>query len=77
MNLILAVIIFSFIKTQKMEIEDEIKQLNNEDIRIDTPPSMGTQPDGVRDTIGVTLQTQAIEVIMEEPEEHEQDGEGR
>lgn len=25
MNLILAVIIFSFIKTQKMEIEDEIK----------------------------------------------------
>ena len=74
MNLILAVIIFSFIKTQKMEIEDEIKQLNNEDIKIDTPPSMGTQPDGVRDTIGITMQTQAIEVIREEPEEHEHDG---
>ncbi len=39
MNLILAVIIFSFIKTQKLEIEDEIKQLNNEDIKLDTPPS--------------------------------------
>jgi len=75
MNLILAVIIFSFIKTQKMEIEDEIKQLNNDDIKIDTPPSMGTQPDGVRDTVGVTMQTQgAIDVIREEPEEHEQDG---
>ena len=42
MNLILAVIIFSFIKTQKMEIEDEIKQLNNEDIKIDTPPGQQT-----------------------------------
>lgn len=39
MNLILAVVIFSFIKTQKMEIEDEIKQLNNEDIKLDTNPS--------------------------------------
>ena len=36
---------------------------------------MGTQPDGVRDTLGVTMQTQgAIDVIREEPEEYEQDG---
>jgi len=35
MNLILAVIIFSFIKTQKQEIEEEIKNLNNEEIKIE------------------------------------------
>jgi hypothetical protein len=31
MNLILAVIIFSFIKTQKRELESEIKALNDAD----------------------------------------------
>ncbi len=45
MNLILAVIIFSFVKTQKSDIEDEIKQLSNEDIKIDTPPSQPTIQD--------------------------------
>lgn len=33
MNLILAVIIFSFIKTQKQELESEIKALNDEDTK--------------------------------------------
>lgn len=33
MNLILAVIIFSFIKTQKQELEVEIKALNDEDTK--------------------------------------------
>lgn len=68
MNLILAVIIFSFIKTQKMEIEDEIKQLKNEDIKLDTPP---TEMSNTYGGGGLTLQSQAIEVIPEDPEGEE------
>ncbi len=35
MNLILAVIIFSFIKAQKIDIEQEIKQLDDQDVKIE------------------------------------------
>ncbi len=35
MNLILAVIIFSFIKAQKIDIEQEIKQLEDKDVKIE------------------------------------------
>ena len=35
MNLILAVIIFSFIKAQKIDLEQEIKQLDDKDVKIE------------------------------------------
>ena len=35
MNLILAVIIFSFIKAQKLDLEQEIKQLEDQDVKIE------------------------------------------
>lgn len=44
MNLILAVIIFSFIKTQKTEIEDEIKQLKDEDTKVDLEDRSNSSP---------------------------------
>ncbi len=35
MNLILAVIIFSFIKAQKIDLEQEIKQLDDKDVKLE------------------------------------------
>jgi hypothetical protein len=67
MNLILAVIIFSFIKVQKKDLEDEIKKLMNEDIKLET---LEDQQTNMVD-FGKSMKNddESIGMIKEEPEE--------
>ncbi len=67
MNLILAVIIFSFIKVQKKDLEDEIKKLMNEDIKLET---LEDQQTNLVD-FGKSMKNddESIGMIKEDPEE--------
>ena len=49
MNLILAVIIFSFIKAQKIDLEHEIKQLDYLDVKIEGIDGAGLADNSMSD----------------------------
>jgi hypothetical protein len=49
MNLILAVIIFSFIKAQKIDLEHEIKQLDYLDVKIEGMDGAGLSDNSMSD----------------------------